>query len=227
MKKIPGFIKVACLLTLIMFGGCIYYFVGQTTQIAQNNKTVFLKKTPKHASQAYENFEHIREINPDEFSQPFAQQTTKYHRINAKIPIPAKSKPLVKKPTSTFYQAQVISAGVIQFKKLKMTITGIKPTPTTLQCSIDTGKSLSQFWPCGALAKLALQRFIRGRAITCENRTIESGKTNISKCFVGKKDIGQWLARWGWVHVPIGSQYYELHKKARRARLGIFKPTQN
>ncbi|MYZ50263.1 thermonuclease family protein [Rhizobiales bacterium L72] len=72
------------------------------------------------------------------------------------------------------------------------------------------------------MARTALQRFIRGRAIECElPRHAEAKRAHETRCTVGGDDIALWLVEQGWAK-PAGDRYAEAGEKARAERLGLW-----
>jgi endonuclease YncB( thermonuclease family) len=122
-------------------------------------------------------------------------------------------------------QAQLIrlpripAAGLIENGKGSFRLEGVLVTAFDTQC----GAGVDQ-WPCGRLAKTAVQRLIRGRTIECQLPQAGSNSAEAAECRVGGKNIGEWLVSQGWAKAD-GPRYAEAEKKAAEGKLGLWSPT--
>ncbi len=114
------------------------------------------------------------------------------------------------------YKPVVLSAGVIQARDIEIRLAGIAVTEPERSC----GDGASA-WPCGRVARAALRRFIRGRAIGCEIPPGSDAIPNPAHCFVGADDIAEWLVAQGWAK-RSGSDYSDAEKAARDGKLGLY-----
>jgi endonuclease YncB( thermonuclease family) len=71
------------------------------------------------------------------------------------------------------------------------------------------------------MARAALRRFVRGRAIECEVPAGAAEIPNPARCFVAGSDISEWLVAQGWAEA-IDADLDEAEKAARQAKLGLF-----
>ena len=142
-----------------------------------------------------------------------------------KLTIAKEPEAKVRRPVSARLFAPVaMSAGVITAEDYVITLKDITPTSPEQTCASDNGSE----WPCGARARTALRNYLRGRAIVC---TIPGGDAEqarpgkpveiTTECTVVGRDIGQWLATWGWVDVPDNSPLSDLAATARAEARGI------
>jgi endonuclease YncB( thermonuclease family) len=106
------------------------------------------------------------------------------------------------------------AAGSIEKGSKSLRLIGVVITEVDAVCG-----SGPDAWPCGRMARAALQQFIRGRSVAC--RIPESPMDNKAQCSVGGKDIGQWLVEQGWVRAD-GSGYADAEKTARKEKRGVW-----
>jgi endonuclease YncB( thermonuclease family) len=76
-------------------------------------------------------------------------------------------------------------------------------------------------WPCGRMARAALRRFIRGRAIDCDIPPAGRTLADAVRCTVGGEDVAEWLVRQGWAKAD-GDAYAGAAAEARSERRGIW-----
>lgn len=77
-------------------------------------------------------------------------------------------------------------------------------------------------WACGARARAAVRRWLRGRALSCRVPPVPERTTLVASCRLGKQDVGAWLVSMGWARAIPGGPYVEAEKAARRGGMGIF-----
>lgn len=138
-------------------------------------------------------------------------------------PLVRVSPPAAEEPTPSpearrelLYKPVVISAGVIRARDIEIRLAGIAVTEPERSC----GEGASA-WPCGRVARTALRRFIRGRAIGCEIPPGADAIPNPAHCFVGVDDIAEWLVAQGWAK-RSGSDYSDAEKAAHDGKLGLY-----
>jgi endonuclease YncB( thermonuclease family) len=106
----------------------------------------------------------------------------------------------------------VESAGLIMAGDREIRLAGID----ALEADATCGESA---WPCGTMARAALRRFIRGRAIECG---IPAGAAEIpdpAVCSVAGEDISEWLVAQGWAEATI-ADHIGIEMNAREEGLG-------
>ncbi len=83
-------------------------------------------------------------------------------------------------------------------------------------------------WACGAEARGALIRLIRGRAIVCTLPPGEETGQFIARCSVGGADISLWMVGRGWGQASQGAEpaLKEAMRAAKEARIGIWRAPQ-
>jgi endonuclease YncB( thermonuclease family) len=110
----------------------------------------------------------------------------------------------------------VTAAGVIRTGQREIRLGGIEaPAPHT---SCGAGAAA---WPCGRLARTALRRFVRGRAIECAVPAGADEVPDVAQCDIGGEDISAWLVAQGWAKAN-GEAYSRIEAEARAAGLGLW-----
>ncbi|AZO20044.1 thermonuclease family protein [Mesorhizobium sp. M1E.F.Ca.ET.045.02.1.1] len=133
-------------------------------------------------------------------------------------PKPRKSKMPDGQDGTKLVQPVASAAGVIESKGYSVTVSGIDVVKDNETCNDDEGKS----WACGARARTAFRAFLRGRTVACAVPSKGGGGAVSAECWVGNKDVGQWLVENGWARPTQGGPYAEAGDKARAAKKGIF-----
>lgn len=118
--------------------------------------------------------------------------------------------------TELFYNPVVISADVIEVEERNVRLADISAPDFEQSCGED-----AEAWPCGRMARAALRRLIRGRAIACEVPAGADDVPDLAICHVGGEDIGAWLVAQGWAKRD-GDRYEDEEDAAREARLGLW-----
>lgn len=120
--------------------------------------------------------------------------------------------------TELVRQPKFTVAGVVETRGRVIPLAGIAPTPLDLQCGAGPDA-----WPCGRVARTALQRFVRGRDLDCEPLKGVVAEGLPARCSVAGQDIGQWLVSQGWA-AGEGGNYVEAERSARQEQRGIWSP---
>ena len=110
----------------------------------------------------------------------------------------------------------VVSADTIRVRDREIALAGIDAPDFDARC----GEGASA-WPCGRMARAALRRFIRGRAIECEAPEGAEEIPDAARCEVAGEDIAAWLVAQGWARKTAQS-YADAESAARNARLGLW-----
>lgn len=110
----------------------------------------------------------------------------------------------------------VIAADTIKVRGRDIHLAGIDAPGFNARCGAGAAA-----WPCGRMARAALRRFIRGRAIECEVPAGAEAIPDPATCRVAGDDIAQWLVAQGWAK-PAGDRYGEERDAARDANLGLW-----
>ena len=169
---------------------------------------------------------HSRAIDPEVVAPP-ALADDELERVEPRAPLsdlaqagppkPRKSKMPDGQDGTKLFQPVASAAGIIQAKDYSVTVSGIDVVKDDETCS-DEGKS----WACGTRARTAFRAFLRGRTVICAVPSQGGHDAASTKCWVGNKDVGEWLVENGWARAARGGPYVEAGDKAREARKGIF-----
>lgn len=134
-------------------------------------------------------------------------------KLNAPIP-PSPPKP------KRLFQVQVEDAGTLKSGDMLIRLDGVDTREPTARCKFESGAD----WPCGAVARAALARLIRGRSIECVLDEDAKRTDTVTRCSVGKTDLSEWLVRQGWASPAKGADkaMAEAHDRAKSERLGFW-----
>ena len=134
------------------------------------------------------------------------------------LAVPAISAPREAPPPELIRHATFSAAGLLAKDSGSIRLIGVVATALDAQCGSGQG-----LWPCGRVARAALQRFVRGRAIECRRPESDQVADDLAQCSVGGKDIGKWLVSQGWARAE-GSNYADVEQTARDEKRGIWSP---
>jgi endonuclease YncB( thermonuclease family) len=132
-----------------------------------------------------------------------------------------KDKPVVvpsKPVTKLFYRVTVRDSGTLQSGGVVIKLASVAVRGDEATCKRSGGKT----WQCGAEAKAALARLIRGRAVSCDLQ--EDAKDVIARCSVGGSDLSTWLVRQGWAELKDANEpaLAEAAQAAKKDKLGLW-----
>lgn len=197
------------------------YVVGSPDRAAPS------RQTPAYASAP------VRAATPKSLADPLPDRSVRDVTPALLTAAPVMAGPLVRvdpvvraeTPTPKKRQARterlalpiVEAAGIFQAGSRRVRLAGVEAPPVDATCGGVAA------WPCGRMAKAALQRFIRGRSIEC---AVPAGSAALPKetdCAVGGADIARWLVAEGWAK-PAG-RFSEEGEAARRAGKGLWSET--
>ena len=120
--------------------------------------------------------------------------------------------------TKLFYRVTVHDGGTLQASGAVIKLGGIAARGDDATCKRANGKT----WPCGAEAKAALARFIRGRAVSCEMQN--DANSIVARCSVGGTYLSAWLVRQGWAEPKDANEpaLAEAVQAAKKDKLGLW-----
>jgi endonuclease YncB( thermonuclease family) len=153
----------------------------------------------------------VRDVTPDNMTAG-----PKVTGTLARVAAPAVAAEPAKARTEKLFNAIVISAGVIKVRDREINLAGIAAPDFEQRCGEG-----SAAWPCGRMARAALQRFIRGRAIDCEVPAGADKLPDPATCAVGGENVSEWLVAQGWAK-RSGESFEDAEKRAREAKLGLW-----
>ena len=153
----------------------------------------------------------VRDVTPDNMTAG-PKVTGTLARVASPAAAPAPSKARREK----FFNAIVISAGMIKARNQEIRLAGIAAPDFEQRCGEGAAA-----WPCGRMARAALQRFIRGRAVDCEVPAEADKLPDPATCAVGGESVSEWLVAQGWAK-RSGEPFEDAEKNAREAKLGLW-----
>jgi Micrococcal nuclease (thermonuclease) homologs len=156
----------------------------------------------------------VRQIQPERFAAPFAEQASGLERIAPRQPEPEEKRVMV------FLLPRPVSSEVGLFESAgqRVRLRGLKPLASSATCENGSGTE----WPCGKVALARQRAFVRNRTIACANPPDQSSGTVVTSCRVINADIGEWLARNGWAEAEEGSHLQGLTEEARLSGKGLW-----
>lgn len=120
----------------------------------------------------------------------------------------------------TSRRAQAVTGDTLRIGSTLIVLDGIEAPETGQSCERATGR-----WRCGAAARDALARLIRGRSVSCEiTGELESGMKR-GACATGDADLAEKLLEDGMVFAASSfflSHYARIERKARGEKNGLW-----
>lgn len=110
----------------------------------------------------------------------------------------------------------ISAAGLVVAGKREIRLAGIQAPGPEQTC----GDSASA-WPCGRMARAAMRRFVRGRALECEVPAGADAIPDPARCLVAGVDLSEWLVAQGWASAN-GPRYGAQESAARDSKRGLW-----
>jgi len=155
----------------------------------------------------------VRDVTPEEM-------TAGPKVIGPTVRLPGPVAPAPKPRKRRFFRVIVSDAGTILADKVTIKIAGIA-TPDLKKTCTD---AKNREWPCGLVARTALRRLIRIRAIECVSNPIEAPATVALDCSVGKTNLAEWLVAQGWAEPNgDGGALADELEEAKAAKRGMWR----
>ncbi len=128
--------------------------------------------------------------------------------------------PPKEEPKQRLFKVKVKDAATIESGDKSVTLAGVKARDPTEKCRALDGRE----WPCGAVARGALMRLIRGRAVECEMPPPEASDSGAT-CKVGGTDLSAWVLKNGWAEPAdgVGEDLRKAHAEAKENNLGLYR----
>lgn len=89
--------------------------------------------------------------------------------------------------------ASVVDGDTLEIHGRRIRIWGVDAPESRQVCQLE-GKP----WRCGTAAANALDAWIAGRTVSCEQVDTDRYKRVVAKCSVGADSLNEWLVREGW-----------------------------
>jgi endonuclease YncB( thermonuclease family) len=133
----------------------------------------------------------------------------------------AETEPIPRLKPQRFYRVVVRDGGTIEAGDTVIALGGIKARAADATCKDAAGKT----WACGAGARLALTRLIRGRAVVCEVPISGNAKAVTARCSLAGTDLSVWMVSQGWVEpaAQADPKLAEAADEARKKKAGIWR----
>jgi endonuclease YncB( thermonuclease family) len=124
------------------------------------------------------------------------------------------------KPT-LYYHVVVRDGGTLESGDVVITLSGIHVRDADATCKDKKGRA----WACGAQARTALTRLIRGRAISCAAPAAAAAKSLTARCNVGGIDLSMWMVTQGWAvpSEPKEAKLAEAAETAQKKKIGLWR----
>jgi endonuclease YncB( thermonuclease family) len=154
----------------------------------------------------------VRNVTPDNMTAG-PNVTGPLTRLEPAAPEP---EPEPEARVARLFNPIVVAASTVKAQGRDIHLAGIDAPPFDARCG--EGEAA---WPCGRMARAALRRFIRGRAIECD---VPEGADDIpdpATCRCAGEDIAAWLVASGWAK-RAGELYDADEDAAREAELGLW-----
>jgi endonuclease YncB( thermonuclease family) len=125
--------------------------------------------------------------------------------------------------TKIYYRVMVSDSGTLEAGDLIIKLNGIVARKADARCQDEKGKN----WPCGAIAKAALRRLIRARAVVCDLPELGEQKSFTTRCAVSGTDLSTWMVRQGWAkpNDPPEPALADAAEAAKLERVGLWQST--
>jgi endonuclease YncB( thermonuclease family) len=89
--------------------------------------------------------------------------------------------------------ASVIDGDTLEIHGQRIRIWGVDAPESRQVCELD-----EEPWRCGTAAANALDEWIAGRTVSCEQVDTDRYKRVVAKCSIGADSLNEWLVREGW-----------------------------
>jgi endonuclease YncB( thermonuclease family) len=119
-------------------------------------------------------------------------------------------------------RASVIDGDTIEIHGQRIRFMGIDAPESSQLCEADGKK-----YRCGQQAALALDGYIAGKTVRCEEKTRDKYKRIVAECFMGDDSLNAWMVSQGWAlaYREYSNAFVSQEEKAKAGKLGIWKGT--
>lgn len=130
-------------------------------------------------------------------------------------------RPTSKLKSKLFYRVIVRDGGTLQTGDTVIALDGIAAQKADAICKDAKGRK----WSCGARARTALMRLIRGRAVSCRVPISGEQIALTARCTVGGTDLSLWTVAQGWAEpeAPADAKLTKAAGLARKKKIGIWR----
>lgn len=116
--------------------------------------------------------------------------------------------------------ATVVDGDGLEISGKKIRIHGIDAPEVAQYCSRPSGVR----WHCGHYASVELDRFVKGKTVSCDVRTRDQYDRAVAVCRVGSVDLGRRQVAQGWAlaYRRYSKAYIAEEDAARAAKIGVW-----
>lgn len=116
--------------------------------------------------------------------------------------------------------ARVVDGDTLDLHGTRVRLFGIDAPEHDQHCARADGRG----WACGAAAKQALERLVRGAEVRCEGSARDRYGRRLARCFAGGADIGAALVSGGmaWAYRRYALDYTAQEAAARAVGRGVW-----
>lgn len=120
-------------------------------------------------------------------------------------------------------RVSVIDGDTIDMHGTRLRLHGIDAPESNQACTTTSG----QQWRCGQQSALALDKYIAGRPLRCEQRDMDRYGRVVAECFLGQQSVNRWMVRQGWAvaYEQYSRAYVGDQQQAQQSRLNIWSGT--
>ncbi|MCB1424180.1 MAG: thermonuclease family protein [Zhengella sp.] len=154
---------------------------------------------------------------------------TGYDRVEPRAPLSPLAAPATPAPPPDpadrsawkdrlLHKPVVLETNLLEADGQRLRLDGITTLPLDATCRDDEARDR----PCGMMARTALRRWIRLRAISCRAPEKPHPAVIATSCTLGGEDVAAWLARQGWVTRADAPALEASLQDARREGRGLY-----
>ncbi|PHP65488.1 hypothetical protein CSC94_19250 [Zhengella mangrovi] len=116
------------------------------------------------------------------------------------------------------HQPVAAETNLIEAEGQRVRLEGIEVLPLQATCSVEGGETR----PCGMMARSALRRWMRARAIECRAPQKPNPAIITTSCTLAGEDMAAWLADNGWVAKALTPDLGARLDAARKQGRGLY-----
>ena len=163
----------------------------------------------------------VQAVPPQQTKQILLAREAEEEKRLAALRTSSQSKGELPSDIKRFYGVKVRDGQTLTAGGTIIRLAGINVRDSNETCKDTDGKD----WACGAQAKGALKRLIRGRSITCALPPGSGGNDMTIRCAVVGIDLSTWMVRHGWAKplVEGDRSFAAAVQEAKTARAGLWR----
>lgn len=163
----------------------------------------------------------VQPVPPQQTKQILLAREAEEEKRLAALRTSSQSKGELPSDIKRFYGVKVRDGQTLSASGTIIRLAGINVREPNETCKDADGKD----WACGAQAKGALTRLIRGRSITCALPPGSGGNEMSMRCAVVGIDLSTWMVRHGWAKPLVDGDrsFAEAVQEAKTTRAGLWR----